>query len=137
MKIEVKITKEILEKSKYCGMWLEYGQDIPIGWDKDKGCHTTTCAVALAIQDIFPYSNTWNEDIYVRTLPDRATEPHKIILPKAASEFIDKFDSYRPRKRTKMKPFSFQIDIPEELINEIGIEEAREIIQKSETLEMV
>lgn len=119
MKLQIKITKDILKRSMMCS-GLEVG---------------TNCAIALAIRDIFPeaYVSMWY--IYEKIQQNIPT----IRLPLEATNFIKRFDSLvsKPQKRLNLPEFSFEIDVPEEVINSIGIEEATEIISKSETLEIV
>lgn len=141
MKITVKITKEILRKSMWCGHWIENNLEKPIDWNGEQGVPATNCAIALAIIEIFPMSMVCTDRmIYVYDRPIKrdvvSDARYAIGLPLVASEFIEDFDRLEPEHRADLSPFSFEMDIPEELINEIGIEEATKIIERSETLEL-
>ncbi len=137
MKITIKITKDILKKSMMCG---SYPTDKNIGQN---------CAIALAIRDIFPdahiqkYKILTNYYCKENILSKRGlatyVEEINILLPDIASDFIILFDSLRliPENRLLLPELSFEIEISDELIETIGINEAIEIINKSETLELV
>lgn len=118
MRITIKVTKEVLEASKYCGLSKEPANK--------------NCAIALAIRDVFP-------KMLVGTMFLSETMPINcgIPMPKIAQEFIELFDSTPPSERVKMEPISFEIEVPEYLVNEIGISEITEIVNKSKTLELV
>lgn len=124
MKITIKVTKEILEKSKMCSNGDEVGEN---------------CAIALAVRDIFPNAfvgGTW--------ISPAGTSGFSapISLPVEAQRFIWWFDMLGKDKenghrlRPQMTPIQFDVDIPESIVDSIGIEEITEIINKSETLEL-
>lgn len=140
MKILIKITEEILRKSHRCTN--NYGEN---------------CGISLAIREVFPLSRVRSNDILVfkseiqrrrqavtKSIKDAA---YRIYLPEVASEFIQEFDGYGYQElpgvypyleaRLTMKPISFEIDIPTELIEQIGISEAYKILSESKTLELV
>lgn len=119
MKVKIKVTKEILERSKMCGT------------AQFKGLITKSCAIALAIREILPHS---------AVIPDQLYYNDKyIVLPLIAIEFISKFDNLAkfPEERTKLDPIEFEIDIPEDWFEAVNLDEIKEIIEKSETLELV
>lgn len=62
---------------------------------------------------------------------------HLIKVPKDARNFIINFDNSTPEQRLEMNEFSFEIDVPEELINEISIDEVHEVLKKTPSLELV
>ena len=116
MKILVKVTKEILWKSKMCML--------------DQSVYTN-CAVSLAIREIIPMASVRRQYIDM--------DHYKIRLPEIASSFIDEFDSLvdSPSRRVLMTPISFEIDVPNEVIESIGISQVYKILSESKTLEHV
>lgn len=137
MKILIKVTKEILEKSSRCIQETGFN-----------------CAIALAVREIFP--NSWTRSAFIHILDmnqlndTKIKEPKKsfgnlideftlfmIQLPEEAQIFIDEFDSNGIKERLEMEPISFEIDVPDELINEIGISQVFKILSESKTLEHV
>lgn len=138
MKILIKVTKEILARSAMC--------------NSNTGMN---CAIVCAINDLIP--NCWvaKEQLYV--YEDESTfilflhmrdmcmnsgvnevKPKLIIdLPEKAIDFIDIFDYSTPEYRKAMQPISFEIDVPNELIEKIGIGEVYKVLSESKTLEHV
>lgn len=94
----------------------------------------TNCAVALAVRDIFPKAEVMSECIQ-----PFGKSIQEIELPEEAVLFISTFDrlKHAPEARLGMPEISFEIDVPMEVIEKIGIDEAKEILKKSETLELV
>lgn len=125
MKLTIKITKDVLQRSMMCCV----ENPLPAG---------TNCAVALAVRDVFPAAGVGYAALYVNA-NDCLYPPYNAIpLPRKAREFIYEFDRLvsTPQKRLGLPEFSFEIDVPEEVINEIGISEIRQIIENSPTLEL-
>jgi hypothetical protein len=120
-KLRISVTKEILEKSKMCG--TDSGKLISMN-----------CAVALAVIDIFPRSCVSTSNIAVFHIGLGVT---LISLPEAACRFIDNFDKLSAEDRVKMEPISFEIEIPDEVINQINIDEIRPLLVNHPTLELV
>lgn len=120
MKVKIKVTKDILERSKMCGT------------AQFKGLITKSCAIALAIREILPHSAVILDQIHYNFCK-------YIDLPLIATEFILKFDNLTkfPEERTKLDPIEFEIDIPEDWFEDVNLDEIKEIIEKSETLELV
>jgi|SRR6185437_10205993 len=127
MKLKIKITKEILHKTKYCRV--------------DEGVYKN-CAVAIAVRDIFPEAEVGTTFI-TTNIKNESTGHfnHLIKLPQSAQEFIQIFDEYgRQGKflhRINMHEHEFEIDVPESVIESIGIEEVKQILSSSKTLELV
>jgi hypothetical protein len=121
MRITIKITKEVLKETMFCGGI--YGNN-----------NTTNCAVAFAVREVFP-----NARVGAETLNFGVGVPEFAYLPQRASVFIDRFDSLvgTPSERLLLPEFSFDIHVPDSVIDKIGINEAKEIISKSSTLELV
>ena len=119
MKILIKVTKEILERSAMCGV-------------RDWG-RSTTCAVAVAVRDLFPAARIGYPSI---SFDDGLSYYDKIMTPEMAS-FIGRFDDSTPEERRAMSPISFEIDVPSEVIEKIGLQEVYKILSESRTLELV
>jgi len=132
MKVLIKVTEQILEKSRFCS------QNNPDTANKVG----FNCAIALAIRDILP--NAWvggnciysNIDNKIKSVSDLGIKDGDINLPTNAAEFISRFDRNRPEDRLNMEPISFEIDFPDELVEKIGIDEVKEILNNSKTLEL-
>lgn len=136
MKIKIHITKEVLRESMYC----ERGE-------KEVGFN---CAVSVAVQKIFPLSFTsikylffMNEEEYKREIAYRSTHETYDLgslftaeLPAKATMFIVEFDNSSPEERERMQPMSFEIDVPEEVINRIGLDEVKKLLSESKTMEL-
>lgn len=117
------MTKDILQRSMMCGTSLFNKFEI-----------TKSCAIALAVRDIFPKAEVMLDSLY-------PTENVSccISLPPEATYFIYTFDKLKdsPKTRITMPEISFEIDVPDAIIEKIGIDEAKEILKKSDTLELV
>lgn len=117
MKLKINITKEVLKKSMWCGT----GE---MEW-----CFITkSCAIALAICNVFPNASV---------IPGKINligTGISIKLPNEATKFIETFDSLRntPEERLNLPEFSFEIEVPESVIDQINIDD----IKNSNTLEL-
>lgn len=125
-----------------------------------QGSVSTDCAIAETVRELLPKAEVLidckqfedsNAVISVYLFDKNCTTIH-IPLPKEAEDFIIKFDEPFPlmegvesvlrnemvmNYRANMPEFEFEIDIPEEVINYIGINQVKEILSKSQTLEYV
>ena len=132
MKILIKVTKDILKKSSACSL-------VP-------GRVTENCAVALAVRDLFPEAR-----VGFKTIRFFDNE-EKIIseLPFEAQLFIRKFDDIRSLRQWKhfsdadvmatreaLPEFFFEIDVPQEVIDRIGLSEVYRVLSESKTLELI
>ena len=128
MKLKIKVTKQILKESMYCGTELHNGST------NKNSSYTidSNCAIACAIREIFPKATVGN--MYISL-----DYPKFITLPLKAIKFISKFDNLiaTPQKRLNLPEIEFTIDVPNNIIDSIDIEEAYQILSKSETLELV
>ena len=115
---KITITKKIIERSKYCGT----GNDT----------HTIgkNCAIAFALVDIFP-------DVYVTSycifpFGIDFEKELKIPMPVIAQQFIKLFDGFclTPKLRLLLPEFEFTIDVPDEVIEQINIDEMRGLIER-------
>lgn len=109
MKLQINITKEVLEASKLC-LWNNVGQN---------------CAIGRAIVDVFGLRSWVNGAailLYKEDINDEFTNVTKIAtikLPVEAMSFVTEFDELLPEKRVLMNPFSFEIDVPDEILEQI------------------
>jgi len=130
MKITIKVTKEVLEKTKMC-----------ISGDTSTA---TNCALSYATREIFPFAhvhkkqivvaNKIHGNVYLSEL--RRFGYPEIALPVEATNFIAEFDASTPEQRSQMQPFSFDVEIPSEVIDKIGIGQVYKILSESKTLEL-
>lgn len=121
MKIQINITKEILERSKSCPS------------------NVTNCAVALSVRELFPSAMIFQ--ISAILILNEAGDPalgSRVDLPMEAQGFIRLFDYYKNSEdRASMNPISFEIDVPDYVINKIGIGTICKILSESKTLQHV
>ncbi len=115
---KIAITKEIIEHCKNCGTENEAHK---IGKE---------CAVAFALSDIFPNVYVTNYYIFPLGIDFEKGKDIKIPMPVIAQQFIKLFDGFHltPTLRLLLPEFEFTIDVPDEVIEEINIEEVRELI---------
>ena len=119
VQFKIRITKEIIEHCKNCG--TENGtQDIG-----------RNCAVAFALQDIFPDVYVTNYYIFPFGIDIEKGKEIKIAMPVIAQQFIKLFDGFclTPKLRLLLPEFEFVIDIADEVIDQINIDEVRELIK--------
>lgn len=134
MKIKITVTKEILERSAMCGICSAQYEFKSV---------LTNCAIALAVRDIFPIAIINHASIFFnpvdngRYLKGKKLAAPRIPLPEEANMFIIQFDVASIEQRLAMRPFSFEIDVPQSVIDKIGISEVTRILENSETLELV
>lgn len=125
----IKVTKEILYESSFCPVLIP-GQTAS---DFQAKFIRGNCAISNAVREVFPLAETFRNCI----CPFGLMGVSEIRLPQEASEFISQFDFARPEKRIEMQPISFEIEVPQEVIDKIGIEEVTRILSESKTLELV
>jgi hypothetical protein len=128
-KLKIKVTKEILKKSMYCGTKSESTELI-----------VKNCAVALAVRDIFPEACVASR--YICPFGSRSNPmgpEYDIELPQEASSFISRFDGYMaiPEMRLKMEEFEFEVEIPDIVIEQINIDEIKPLLENHPTLKLV
>lgn len=117
MKLKITVTKEVLRRSMWCGTEKQIGMTIH------------NCAIALAVRDIFPWANILPNSI-------KPFGPgFKLVIPHDQFDFITQFDELAdtPELRLELPELSFEIDLPQEVIDAINIDD----IHKSETLELI
>lgn len=134
MKILIKVTKEIIEKTEMCG-YEPHIRRLSAG---ERAKHQVThCQIAEAIREIFPYAKV---SIMFITVDGRLPfGGHNLIeLPPFATRQIRQFDESIPLSRSLMEPYSFTIDVnPDYFIKNVGLGEVYKILSESKTLELV
>ena len=127
-KLKIRVTKDILERSKYCGS------------------HTEHCAVAQAVRDIFPKACVCHTHIFPFSIPFSGSpndiimnlgERNVIILPTAARDYILSFDRCSVEGRVNLPEFEFEVEISDQIIEKINIEELKPLLQNHPTLELI
>ena len=119
LQLKIAITKDIIAHCKNCG---NENKEHEIG---------NNCAVAFALIDIFPNVYVTNYYIFPFGIEYEKEQVLKIPLPIIAQQFIKLFDGFRltPKLRLLLPEFEFTIDIPDEVIEQINIDEVRELIE--------
>lgn len=129
IKLKIKVTKEILEKTGFCDQ----------GWEC--GNISSNCAIAVAVRDIFPTAIVEEKFIvpFFKGEKYSVCEPpdDSIFLPTKVSAFIRKFDGAQPHERPLMKELEFEIEISDEVLEQINIEEIRPLLVNHPNLELV
>ena len=143
MKVKIHITKEVLYMTRFCNYkpiedkkFFENPHSKRF-LDRRIGDTASNCAIAYAIYKIFPYATVGNREINLvrHYLEDNSVI--SVLLPYKARLFIEEFDSKNPINRLKLKPFSFEIEIPEEYLNLIDISELKKQLSVSETVDLI
>ena len=127
--LKIKVTKEILRKSMYCGTELS-----------TKDTVGANCAFALALRDIFPYAHVTATgiDFFYHSSTDKDLLPvDQVKLPLEAGNFIFQFDNVPPPVRLTLPEIEVEISIPDEVINQINIDELRPLLENHPTLSLI
>ena len=121
VEFKIKITKEIIERCKYCGA------------DNNKREISRNCAIAFALKDIFPDVYVTNYYIFPLGIDD--AKDIKIPLPVIAQQFIKLFDGFNlmPNLRLLLPAFEFTINIPDEVIDGINIDDMKQLLRTAIT----
>lgn len=94
----------------------------------------TNCAFAVALREFFP-------DVRVYVPRIQAFGPfdyeHTIEMTADIAWFIRCFDVASPAQRLNMREESFIVDVPDSIIEKIGISQVYKILSESKTLEYV
>lgn len=132
--LKVKVTKEILEETKMCGI-----SDIPHTPESNVENIMENCAIAVAVRGVLGKVQVGEFNIdFFENVDGKDTHICCIELPDAASDFIQEFDRNLPEARVNMPELEFEIEVPDIIINKIGdMEEVRDLISSSKTLELV
>lgn len=118
--LKIAITKEIIEQCKNCGN------------ENDEHEIGNNCAVATALIDIFPNIYVTNYYILPFGIEHDKAENLKIPLPIIAQQFIKLFDGFHltPKLRLILPEFEFTFDVPDEVIEQINIDEVKKLVEK-------
>jgi hypothetical protein len=118
---KIAITKEIIAQCKNCGTGNETHKI------------ENNCAIAFALADIFP--KVYVTNFFIFPLGIDGDNDIKIQMPLIAQQFIKLFDGFRfsPKLRLLLPAFEFIIDIPDEVIDQINIDEVRALIEAGST----
>ena len=119
-KLKIKVTKDILERSKYCGF-------------QDGLTVSENCAVALAVRDIWPNAAVDGDNIW----PNAAVNDGIMPLPTEVSVYIIEFDNTYPADRAKLPEIEFEIEIPDKVLESINIEELKPLLENHPTLQLI
>ena len=128
MKLKIKITQEVLEATKMCGVSVFKLE----GSKNDSNGHN--CAITYACRKLFPKCVTGVSIVSMEYGDELITIAD---LPASASRFIRKFDNSIPEQRVKMKPFEFEIELTKGALDLITIDEITKVLETSTTLEAV
>lgn len=120
---KIAITKEIIAQCKDCGT------------GNDARRIENNCAIAFALAPIFPKVYVTDFCIFPFGIDGDKEKDIKISMPVIAQQFIKLFDGFRltPRLRLMLPEFEFTIDIPDEVIEQINIDDVRESIEEFDT----
>jgi hypothetical protein len=124
IQFKIAITKEIIAQCKNCGT----GND-------DRRVENN-CAIAIALADIFPKVYVTDLYIFPFGIEGDKEKDIKISMPVIAQQFIKLFDGFRfaPRLRLVLPAFEFTIDIADEVIEQVNIDDVKELIEKADTV---
>ena len=116
---KIAITKEIIEHCKNCGTGNEAHKI------------EKNCAIAFALVDIFPNVYVTGYYIFPFGIETEKEKDIKIPIPVIAQQFIKLFDGFclTPKLRLLLPEFEFTIDVPDEVVEQINIDEVRELIE--------
>lgn len=130
VKLRISVTKEILEKSKNCG--------------KSISSKLENCAVALAVRDIFPHALVYQTGIVcdargLKVNIKLTDPPIDIMFPIPVIFYIKSFDEFdnNPEARIQMKEISFEVDVPDYVLDRINIDELKPLLVNHPTLELI
>jgi len=118
VKLRINVTKEVLFNARHCTT-------------KRTG---ENCAIALAVRDIFPNAWVSGSDINPTGI---AYYPDRIQLPKSVQTFIEDFDRATSATRIGMSEISFEIEIPDAVLETINIDELKPLLVNHPTLQLV
>ena len=117
---KIAITKEVIAQCINCGI------------EGDNRLVENNCAIAMALSDIFPEVYVTNRYIFPFGIDHE--KKLQMPIPIIAQQFIKLFDGFRltPRLRLLLPEFEFTIDIPDEIIDQINIEDVRFLIENAD-----
>ena len=127
--LTITVTKEILKEAMYFSTTLD------------------NCAIALAVREIMPQAAVGTDNIYPfyqdkYTFEDSLKGLNQfnssLHLPENARDFIKKFDKSKPSEIEEMTSISFDIEIPDNVLEKLvpDLSELEIILAKSSTLKL-
>lgn len=121
-KILIHITRNILERSANCR-------------SKDRAAN---CAFALATKELLPLAAVGVWAIYPVFFGGGPEKTRKNFpISDKMSLFILDFDEKTPEQRRNMLEESFELEIPDNVLEEIDISDVHKILEESETMELI
>lgn len=121
MKIRIRVTKQIYEASMFCPVKSE--------------ATTTNCAIALAVREIAPKASV-NYNAIFWNGKENIEEPYS-NLESHIWNYILAFDQTKPKDRPNLPEFSFEVEFPDSMVEQIGIGQVYKILSESKTLQHV
>lgn len=125
-KLKIKVTKDILEKSKNCGV--------------SSACNVpANCAISLAMRDLFPHARVYGGGQIAFMGEKIYNINYNSVLPTKAFEFMRHFDQLvdYPQMRPNLLELEFEVEIPDSVIEQINIEELKPLLINHPTLQLV
>lgn len=138
MKLLIKVTKDIIEKSSGCPVLRTYSSDDKKSYSKQN------CMVSLAVREIFPHALTTTyfelDGLVGAIYPfgDEKDDITSIDIPHKVVQIINRFDTMSSYRRLReIDPFEFVVDLPDAVIDKIGLAEVDRILSTSTSLSKV
>ncbi len=130
MKLLIKITKDVLKESMFCKN-IGTSESTMVGQN---------CAIGKAIFNLFG-NKTWvsnnNIHYYKNGVNFDYSSDYTSILPQEARDFIEAFDKLTPEGRLTLPELRFVIDVPNEVIDWIGIPQVYKVLSESKSMNLV
>lgn len=123
-KLRITVTKEILEKTKMCGIGVN-------------SYPPSNCAVSVAIKDFFPDAMVYGGGQLAFFGEHFEQESKLLFLPDEAADWILNFDLASPQDRPNLPEISFEINVPDWVIERINIDEIRPLLQNHPNLSLI
>lgn len=122
--LKIRVTKEVLQRSRFCSPESE--------------SLSKSCAIALAVKDIFPYAQVGQTNIKpFRFIPGYYEwQWWTIQLPPEAQAFIKIFDCSDVLTREGMDELEFEIELSDDIIEKIDIKEITTLLENHPTLQL-
>jgi hypothetical protein len=118
-KIRIKITKEILYKSRFCGFL-------------DQKEIFTNCAISVAVRDIWPNAQVMMDSIIFDPQINAYAK-----LPLETTFYLTMFDCASVFERNNLPEHEFEIEVPDTVINSINIDEIKKLLENHPNLSIV
>jgi hypothetical protein len=136
-KFKINVTKEIYESAKNCKSILPISKGNGIG---------SNCAIAKAVAVLFPdvwvetqkidFVSDWHE--YIEGPSAYVGKYGSVELPIEVQDMIILFDNTSVEDRPNLPEFSFEIEVPDTLLEKVvDISSIEEILKDCKSLELV